>query len=106
MRSSAPARRHVESSAVTAILPAVAAIPVFLIALAVWWLPVRAVWDISYWWFLAAYLALGLVLLIRPIQVRLLATIAGARRPTPEERANLDTAWRSVLQANRLPRSR
>ena len=105
-RSSAPARRHVESSAVTAILPAVAAIPVFLVALAVWWLPVRAVWDISYWWFLAAYLALGLVLLIRPIQVRLLATIAGARRPTPDERASLDTAWRSVLQANRLPRSR
>ena len=106
VRSSAPARRHVESSAVTAILPAVAAIPVFLVALAVWWLAVHALWDISFWWFLAGYLALGLILVIRPIQVRLLAMIAGARRPTPDERANLDTAWRSVLQANRLPRAR
>ena len=82
VRSSAPARRHVESSAVTAILPAVAAIPVFLVALAVWWLAVHALWDVSFWWFLAGYLALGLILVIRPIQVRLLAMIAGARRPT------------------------
>ncbi|MFT3852777.1 MAG: M48 family metalloprotease [Ilumatobacteraceae bacterium] len=101
-----PGRRHVESSALTAVLPALAVIPVWLLALAVWWLPVRLVWHVPFVTFAVVYLATGLVLLVRPIQVRLLALLVGARRPTPEERATLETAWRSVLQANRLPRNR
>lgn len=101
-----PGRRHLESSALTALLSVVAAIPVWLVALAVWWLPIHLLWPVSFLAFVLGYLALGLILLIRPVQVRLLALLVGARRPTPDERAVLDTAWRSVLQANHLPRNR
>src|SRR3954469_3509696 len=102
-----PGRRHVESSALTAIIPALAVIPVWFVALAVWWGPVHLLWHVSLLTFALAYLALGLVvLLIRPVQVRVLALLVGARRPTQQERATVDTAWRSVLQANRLPRNR
>ena len=40
------------------------------------------------------------------MQVVVLAPLLGARRPTRHERATLDVAWRSVLQANRLPSRR
>ena len=101
-----PGRRHVESSALTALLPAFAAIPVWLLALAVWWLPVHLIWNVPFLTFALVCLAAGLVLLIRPVQVRVLAVLVGARRPTAAERATLDTAWRSVLQVNHLPRNR
>ena len=105
-RQSGSTRRHPESSAFTAVLPALAAIPVWLLSLAVWWRLIRIGWHVSFLAFAVGYLLLGVILFIRPIQVRLLAIVAGARRPTPDERAVLDTAWRSVLQANRLPRNR
>ena len=63
-------------------------------------------WPVSFVAFVVGYLVVGLVLLVRPVQVRVLALLVGARRPTADERATLDTAWRSVLQANRLPRHR
>ena len=47
--------------------------------------------------------AAGAVLFVKPVQVVLLARLLGARRPTRDERARLDTAWRSVLQAADLP---
>ena len=47
-----------------------------------------------------------LLLFLRPVQVVVLAPLLGARRPTRQERATLDIAWRSVLQANRLPARR
>ena len=75
------------------------------LALFVFWLPVHVVWDVPYWWFLLTYLALGLVLLIRPVQARLLAMIAGARRPTADERALLDTAM-AVGAAGQPPAAR
>ncbi|MEO5899943.1 MAG: M48 family metalloprotease [Ilumatobacteraceae bacterium] len=99
-------RRHVESSALTALLPAIAVAPVWLTALFVVWWPLRVVWPVSFLLFALAYLAAGVVLFVRPIQVRLIAPLLGARRPTRDERAVLDTSWRSVLQANRLPRGR
>ena len=41
-------RRRVDSSAVSAFLPVVAVIPLWLLALAVVWLPLRVVWHISF----------------------------------------------------------
>jgi Zn-dependent protease with chaperone function len=38
--------------------------------------------------------------------VTLLTRLLGARRPTRDERARLETAWRSVLQAAHLPQRR
>jgi Zn-dependent protease with chaperone function len=96
--------RRVESSAFTALLPAVAVAPVWLVAMFVVWLPVHALWSVSFVLFAGGYLVAGLF--VRPLQVRLLARLLGARRPSRDERAVLDTSWRSVLQVNRLPRSR
>ncbi|MCU1500971.1 MAG: peptidase family protein [Ilumatobacteraceae bacterium] len=100
------ARRHVESSALTALLPALAVAPLWLAALFLIWLPVHVVWHVPFGWFALGYLLAGVVLFLRPVQVRLVAPLLGARRPTRSERALLDTSWRSVLQANRLPRGR
>jgi Zn-dependent protease with chaperone function len=99
-------RRRVDSSAVSAFLPVVAVIPLWLLALAVVWLPLRVVWHISFVALALGYLAAVLLLFFRPIQVTILAPLLGARRPTRRERATLDIAWRSVLQANRLPAKR
>jgi Zn-dependent protease with chaperone function len=99
-------RRRIDSSAVSAFLPVVAVIPLWLLALAVVWLPLRVVWHISFVTLALGYLAAVLLLFLRPVQVVLLAPLLGARRPTRRERAALDIAWRSVLQANRLPRRR
>jgi Zn-dependent protease with chaperone function len=64
------------------------------------------VWHISFVGLALGYLVAVLLLFLRPIQVVLLAPLLGARRPTRRERATLDVAWRSVLQANRLPARR
>jgi len=90
----------------TALLPVVAIAPVWLAALFVVWLPIRTVWDVTFTWFAMGYLAGGLLLFFRPVQVLLLTPLLGARRPTRDERALLETSWRSVLQANDVPRHR
>jgi Zn-dependent protease with chaperone function len=87
-------------------LPVFAVIPLWLLALAVVWLPLRVVWHISFVALSLGYLAAVLLLFFRPVQVAILAPLLGARRPTRRERATLDVAWRSVLQANRLPARR
>ena len=99
-------RRRVDSSAVSAFLPVIAVIPLWLLALAIVWLPLRVVWHISFVALALGYLAAALLLFFRPVQVAILAPLLGARRPTRHERATLDVAWRSVLQANRLPARR
>jgi Zn-dependent protease with chaperone function len=87
-------------------LPVLAVIPLWLLAIAVLWLPLRVVWHISFATLAVGYLATALLLFFRPVQVAVLAPLLGARRPTRRERAMLDIAWRSVLQANRLPSRR
>jgi Zn-dependent protease with chaperone function len=91
---------------VSAFVPVVALIPLWLLALGVVWLPLRVVWHISFVALSLGYLAASLLLFLRPLQVLILAPLLGARRPTRHERATLDIAWRSVLQANRLPARR
>jgi Zn-dependent protease with chaperone function len=98
--------RRVESSAVAALVPVLVVLPVSLVSLAVFWLVVRLVWQISYTWFAVGYLAAAVLLFVRPIQTMILTRLLGARPPSREERVRLDTAWRSVLQAARLPRHR
>jgi Zn-dependent protease with chaperone function len=91
---------------VSAFLPVVAVIPLWLLALGVVWLPLRVVWHISFLTLALGYLVAVVVLFLRPVQVAILAPLLGARRPNRHERAALDIAWRSVLQANRLPARR
>jgi Zn-dependent protease with chaperone function len=98
--------RRIESSAVAALAPVLMLLPVSLAALFVFWYPLHLVWDVSYTWFALGYLASVIVLFVKPVQVSVLARLLGARRPTRDERARLDTAWRSVLQAAGLPARR
>lgn len=98
--------RRVESSAVAALAPILPVLPLFVLALAVFWAPIHLVWPVSFWMFTLGYLGCGALLFLRPVQSLVLAPLLGARKPTPAERARLDTAWRSVLQAARLPRRR
>lgn len=95
--------RRVESSAISALAPLVALLPVSALALAVFWLVVRLAWDVPFAWFALGYLAAGVVLFVRPVQVALLTPLLGARRPARDERVRLETAWRSVLQAAHQP---
>jgi Zn-dependent protease with chaperone function len=101
-----PASRHLEASALTAILPAVAIVPVSALALAVFWLVARTVWHVPYWLFALAYLACGVLLFLRPFQRLVLTRLLGARRPTRAELAVLEPVWRRVTQAVHLPSRR
>ena len=99
-------RRHLESSALTALLPLLAVVPIWLLAMFVVWWPLHLVWPVRFGWLAGGYLAAGVLLFLRPVQQLVLAPLLGARRPTRDERAALDISWRSVLQANGLPRRR
>jgi Zn-dependent protease with chaperone function len=98
--------RRIESSAVAAMAPVLTILPVSFVALLVFWLPVHLVWDVSYVTFVLVYLAGAVLLFVRPVQVTLHTRLLGARRPDRSERARLETAWRSVLEAARLPSNR
>lgn len=99
-------RRQIDSSAISAFVPVIALVPLWLLALLVFWLPLKVILDIGFLTFVIVDLAAGLLLFLRPVQALILAPLLGARRPNQRERATLDIAWRSVLQANRLPRRR
>lgn len=98
--------RRIESSAVAALAPALTVLPVSLVALAVFWVPVHLIWDIAYGWFVVGYLAAAVLLFVRPVQVSVLTRLLGARPPDRGERTRLETAWRSVLDAAGLPSHR
>ena len=90
--------RSVERSAVTAFLPVVALVPVWLLSLAVFWLPVRAVWRVPFWAFAAGHLVAVVLMFWRPLQTVLVMRMLGAARATAHESARLEPAWRSVAQ--------
>ena len=92
------AERSVERSALTAVLPIVAIIPVWLLALAVFWLPVHHWWRIPFWEFAAIHLVAVVVMFWRPLQTVLVMRMLGAHRATPDQARRLEPAWRSVAQ--------
>ena len=59
-------RRSLETSAITALAPVVAVAPVWLLSLAVWWLPFHFAFDVPFWLFAAGHLAAGVLLFLRP----------------------------------------
>jgi len=106
MRVRRGSRRSLESSGVAALASVLAVAPVFLLAIAVFWLVTRLFWDIGFWVFTLGYLALSVVLFVRGAQLLLVAPLLGARRPSSQELALLQPAWRPVLQANDLAQHR
>lgn len=92
-------RRTLEPSALVALGPVVVILPFCLLALAVIWLPVRLVWDVSYWWFAGIYVAASVLLFLRPTQSAIVAPLMGTRPPTPDELDDLDVVWQRVTSA-------
>jgi len=98
--------RQLEASAFTAVLPVVALVPVGLLALAVFWLPVHALWNVPFWLFALVYLSGGVLFFWRPVQRLVLTRLLGARRPSRAELEVLRGPWRAVTQAARVPEHR
>ncbi len=98
--------RHVETSALTAVLPVLALLPVAVLALTVFWLPVRAVWPVPFWLFAACYAAGTVLFFLRPVQRLVLSRLLGARPPTLAERGALQRPWERVAQAMGVPPQR
>jgi len=94
------AKREVDSAAISALAPVAALIPIWLIAIAIFWLPFWQFTDVSYPLFSFASLALGIVLFSKSVQRVFLARLLNARKPTPREAAILHKSWRKVAQAN------
>lgn len=99
--------RHVERGAIWAFTPVLAIAPFALLALFVFWLPLHWLTPIRFWWVVVAFVAAGgLVLFIRPLQVRVLTPLLGARRPSAGEAGLIQPLWSEIAQANDLPAGR
>lgn len=98
--------RHLERSALTALLPVLALVPFWLVAMVIVWLPLRLVTDLPYWVVPVGWLALGLLLFVPAVQVAVLSPFLGARTPTPEEVAIIVPIWRDLAAAANLPQYR
>lgn len=98
------ARHRVDAPSFAALLPILALTPIWLIAVGVFWLPLRAIFHMPYWVMAAAHLALGLMLFVRQIQQRFLMRLLGAREPNPIERRHLEPLWQAVLINARMAR--
>ena len=106
MSRSRSAQRSVEMSSLTAVLPLVAIVPVWLVSLVVFWLPVRIWWNVGFWAFAGLHFGAVVVMFWRPLQKVLVMRMLGARRPSAEQAKRLEPAWRSVAQQLAIPHRR
>lgn len=100
------AHRRADLSAVTAFAPVVALLPVWLVAIAIYWIPFRIYGNVPYLLFALCCMLFGVVLFSRPVQRLVFARLLDARAPATTEKEPLDAAWKVVAQANHLPTSR
>ncbi len=98
--------RSVERAAISAFVPVVAMVPFCLLALVVLWLPLGLLLSVPYWTAVVAFLVIGLLLFVRPVQALVLTPILGARKPTEDEAAVIIPLWQSIAEANDLPPDR
>jgi Zn-dependent protease with chaperone function len=91
--------RSIERSAIASLIPVLALVPVWLVALAVFWFPIQFWWHVPFWLFALIQLGLVVVMFWRPLQAVLVMRMLGAHRASPEQAHLLEPAWRSVAQA-------
>jgi Zn-dependent protease with chaperone function len=84
----------------------VALVPIWLIAMVIFWLPLRFVFGIPYWVMPVAWLLLSLLLFVPKVQVTLLARFLGTRPPHPDELAVIAPIWRDLAAKANLPQYR
>lgn len=95
-------QRRIDGYAVAAIVPVLALVPAWLIAVAAfWWVFIHFVY-VPLALFAALWLVLGGSLFIRPVQRLVLQRLLGARTPTRAERDTLQRSWQIVAQANHI----
>jgi Zn-dependent protease with chaperone function len=104
--SAARTSRRVERSALTALLPVVVLLPVFLMAMVVLWLPLRFVFDIPYWVVPVGWVLAAALLFVPSVQVAVLARFLGTRPPTPDELTVIAPTWRDLAVRANLPQYR
>lgn len=102
----AGASRQIERSALTALVPVVALVPFWLLAMAVVWLPLRLVFGVPYWIVPVAWLTLGVLLFVPSVQVAVLSPFFGARRTSPHELDVIAPIWRDLAARANLPQYR
>lgn len=100
------ATRRVDYSAFTAVLPVVALLPPWLVAVFLFWIPLGLFSEVPFALFALAALLLGVVLFSRPVQRLVFVKMLGARTPTPGELDRLEPLWREVAQANHFAPNR
>jgi Zn-dependent protease with chaperone function len=101
--SEATRGRHVERSALTALLPVIALVPFWFLSMLVFWLPIRLIVDVPAWSIPVAWLALGCLLFIPAIQIAVLGRLLGARPPSEAEAGIIGPLWRDLAVAANLP---
>jgi Zn-dependent protease with chaperone function len=84
----------------------VALLPVWLVAMVVFWLPLRFVFGIPYWVVPVAWILLAVLLFIPKFQVTVLARFLGTRPPSPEELTVIAPIWRDLAAKANLPQYR
>jgi Zn-dependent protease with chaperone function len=99
-------RRKADLSAVTAFAPVVALLPVWLVAIGVYWIPFHFYSSVPYWLFAVCAMLFGVVLFSRLVQRLVFVRLLGAHKPSSGELEQLYPAWKVVAQANHFPTSR
>ncbi len=94
--------RSLERSTLGSVISIVTLVPLWLLALSVFWLPIRVLWHVPFWWFALAHLVAMLVMFWRPLQTIVVMRMLGARRATADQSRRLQPAWRSVAQQLRI----
>lgn len=98
--------RRIERSAVTALLPVAALVPFWLLAMAIIWVPIRLMTGIAFWVVPVAWLVLGALLFVAPVQILVLSRLFGARRPYDDELVIITPIWRDLAARANLPQYR
>lgn len=96
-------QRRIDGYAVAAILPVVALIPAWLVAIAAYWWVSNLFFPSPFPMFAIIWFGSGAMLFVRPVQRVVLQRLLGARAPTRAERDALSRAWNIVAQANHIP---
>lgn len=103
MNARSPRRRRVrrvEAAAVWAFIPVMALIPLWLVALAAFWLPVQALFPVPFTWWAGVHLLGSSLLFVPVVQRHVFARLLGTRAPTQLEESHLGRAWHVVARSS------
>lgn len=98
--------RRIERSAITALVPVVALVPFWLLAMVIIWLPIGLVVGTPFWVVPTTWIVLGGLLFVPSIQVAVLSPLFGARQPDDDELAIIQPIWRDLAARANLPQYR